>query len=50
LGNDVVTLANERAPAGEQTKTYTINKLNPGIYFLRILASGEPVVKKISVL
>ena len=50
LGNDVVTLANERVPAGEQTKTYTINKLNPGIYFLRILASGEPVVKKISVL
>ena len=51
LGNDVVTLANERAPAGEQTKTYTIpNRLNPGIYFLKIVAGGEPVVKRISVL
>ena len=51
LGNDVVTLANERSPAGEQTKTYNIpNKLNPGIYFLKIVAGGEPVAKKISVL
>lgn len=51
LGNDVVVLANERTPAGEQTKTYTIpNKLNAGIYFLRILAGGEQVVRKISVL
>lgn len=51
LGNDVVNLANERAQAGEQTKTYTIpNKLNAGIYFLRIVAGGEPKVLKISVL
>ena len=51
LGNDVVTLANERSPAGEQTKTYNIpNKLNPGIYFLKIVAGGEPIAKKISVL
>lgn len=51
LGNDVVRLANERAPAGEQTKTYTIpNKLNPGMYFLRIEAGGEPKIMKISVL
>jgi Secretion system C-terminal sorting domain len=51
LGNDVVTLANERSPAGEQTKTYTIpNRLNTGIYFLKIVAGGEPVVKRISVL
>lgn len=51
LGNDVMTLANERAPAGEQTKTYSIpTKLNAGIYFLRIVAGGEPKVIKISVL
>ncbi len=51
LGNDVLVLANERTPAGEQTKTYTIpNKLNAGIYFLRIVAGGEQVVKRISVL
>lgn len=51
LGNDVATLANERASAGEQTKTYAIpNKLNAGIYYLKIIASGEQIVKKISVL
>ncbi|MEE1945476.1 T9SS type A sorting domain-containing protein [Pedobacter sp. KR3-3] len=51
LGNDVLVLANERTPAGEQTKTYTIpNKLNAGIYFLRIVAGGEQVIKRISVL
>lgn len=51
LGNDIVVLANERTAAGEQTKTYTIpNKISPGIYFLRIVAGGEPVVRKISVL
>jgi hypothetical protein len=51
LGNEVVTLANERAPTGEQTKTYIIpTKLNAGIYFLRIVAGGEPKVMRISVL
>lgn len=51
LGNDVVTLANERTPGGEQTKTYTIpNKLNAGIYFLKIVAGGEQKVMRISVL
>ncbi len=51
LGNDVLTLANERASAGEQTKTYAIpSKLNTGIYFLKINAGGEQIVKRISVL
>lgn len=51
LGNDVAILANERAAAGEQTKTYAIpNKLNTGIYYLKIIAGGEQIVKKISVL
>jgi hypothetical protein len=51
LGNEVVTLANERAAAGEQTKTYNIpERLNPGIYFLKIISGSETVVKRISVL
>ncbi|MNU00497.1 hypothetical protein D3C86_1825280 [compost metagenome] len=51
LGNEIVTLANERIPAGEQTKSYTIpNRLNAGIYFLKIMSGNETVVKRISVL
>ncbi len=51
LGNDISTLANEKISAGEQTKTYTIpSKLNTGIYFLKIIAGGEQIVKRISVL
>ncbi|WP_225872670.1 T9SS type A sorting domain-containing protein [Pedobacter frigoris] len=51
LGNEVVTLSNERVSSGEQTKSYTIpNRLNTGIYFLKIVAGNETVVKRISVL
>lgn len=51
LGNEVVTLSNERLSAGEQTKTFTIpNRLNSGIYFLRFVAGSETVVKRISIL
>ena len=51
LGNEVVTLSNERIPAGERIKNYTIpNRLNAGIYFLKISAGTETVVKRISVL
>ena len=51
LSNDVVTLANEKTAGGEQTKTYIIpNKLNTGIYFLKIVAGGEQKVMRISVL
>ncbi|WP_285058607.1 T9SS type A sorting domain-containing protein [Pedobacter ginsengisoli] len=51
LGNEVVTLSNERIQSGEQTKNYTIpNRLNTGIYFLKIVAGAETVVKRISVL
>ena len=51
LGNEVVSLANERSAAGEQTKTYTIpNRLSSGIYFVRIVAGAETSVKRISVL
>lgn len=51
LGNEVVTLSNERIAAGEQTKSYNIpNRLNPGIYFLKIVSGSETIVKRISVL
>ncbi|UKT62516.1 T9SS type A sorting domain-containing protein [Pedobacter mucosus] len=51
LGNEVVTLSNERLNAGEQTKSFTIpGKLNAGIYFLRVVAGAESQVKRISVL
>ncbi len=51
LGNDITTLINERSAAGEHTKTFTIpSKLNPGIYFVRIDAGGDLVVKRIVVL
>lgn len=51
LGNEIVTLSNERIPAGEQTKSYTIpNRLNSGIYFLKIMSGTETIVKRISVL
>lgn len=51
LGNEVVTLSNERVGSGEQTKSYTIpNRLNPGIYFLKIVSGAETIVKRISVL
>ncbi|KQM67188.1 hypothetical protein ASE74_06915 [Pedobacter sp. Leaf216] len=51
LGNEVATLANERLNAGEQTKSFVIpNRINPGIYFLRVIAGSESQVKRISVL
>ncbi len=51
LGNEVMTLANERFSAGDITKSYQLpNRLNSGIYFLRIVAGAETNVKRISVL
>eukprot|EP01012_Entosiphon_sulcatum_P017910 TRINITY_DN22669_c0_g1_i1.p1 TRINITY_DN22669_c0_g1~~TRINITY_DN22669_c0_g1_i1.p1 ORF type:complete len:177 (+),score=10.12 TRINITY_DN22669_c0_g1_i1:61-591(+) len=51
LGNEVATLANERLNAGEQTKSFNIpSRINPGIYFLRVIAGSESQVKRISVL
>ncbi|QDW26149.1 T9SS type A sorting domain-containing protein [Pedobacter sp. KBS0701] len=51
LGNEVATLLNERLNAGEHTKNFVIpNRINPGIYFLRVIAGSESQVKRISVL
>ncbi|SDG94350.1 Por secretion system C-terminal sorting domain-containing protein [Pedobacter terrae] len=51
LGNEVATLLNERLNAGELTKNFVVpNRINPGIYFLRVIAGSESQVKRISVL
>lgn len=51
LGNEVATLLNERLNAGEHTKNFVVpSRINPGIYFLRVIAGSESQVKRISVL
>lgn len=51
LGNEVATLLNERLNSGEHTKNFVVpNRINPGIYFLRVIAGSESQVKRISVL
>ncbi len=51
LGNEILTLLNEKTQAGELTKTFQMpRKLSHGIYFVRIIAGGDPKVLKISVL
>ncbi len=51
LGNEIATLVNEKVAHGELTKTFNMpSKINAGIYFLRIVAGGEPIIKRISVL
>jgi len=51
LGNEVATLLNERLNAGEHARNFVVpNRINPGIYFLRVIAGSESQVKRISVL
>ena len=51
LGNEVATLLNERLNAGEHNKNFVVpNRINPGIYYLRVIAGSESQVKRISVL
>lgn len=51
LGNEISTLGSETISAGEHTRSYAIPaKLNAGMYFLRIVAGGEPVIKRVSVI
>ena len=51
LGNDIITIFNQRLEPGEQTYSYMLNnKLNRGFYFVRIYAGTESVIKRISVL
>ena len=51
LGQEVLTLLNQKIPAGEQTNSFNLStKLNSGLYFLRVTAGSESVIKRISVL
>jgi hypothetical protein len=51
LGNDIITLFSQRVDPGERTFNYPLNnKLNPGFYFIRIVAGTESVIKRISIL
>jgi len=50
LGNEITTLLSQRVAAGEQSNTFYIaNKLNSGVYFIRLMVGNESIVKRISV-
>ncbi|TZF83215.1 T9SS type A sorting domain-containing protein [Pedobacter sp. BS3] len=50
LGNEITTLLSQRVSAGEQSNTfYVANKLNSGVYFIRLMVGNESIVKRISV-
>jgi hypothetical protein len=51
LGNEVLTVFQERVDLGEQKLNYPLNnKLTRGFYFVRIVAGTESVIKRISIL
>jgi len=51
LGNDIATLFSQRVEPGEKNFNYPLNsKLSRGIYFIRIVAGTESVIKRIWVL
>lgn len=51
LGNNVVTLMDEKLSAGDLTKNFRLpKKLNTGMYYLRVIAGPESIAKRISVL
>jgi len=51
LGNDILTVFQQRVDLGEQKFSYSLNnKISRGFYFVRIVAGTESVIKRISVL
>ena len=51
LGNEVITLLNQRISAGEQANSFSLSsRLNSGFYFIRFIVGTETVIKRISVL
>lgn len=51
LGNEVATLLSQKLAAGEQSNSFNLNsKLSSGLYFVRVIAGSESVIKRISVL
>jgi len=50
LGNDILTVLQQRVDLGEQKVSYSVNnKLSRGFYFVRIVAGTESMIKRISV-
>jgi len=51
LGNEVATLLSQKLAAGEQSNSFALgSKLNSGLYFVRVIAGSDSVIKRISVL
>lgn len=51
LGNDLLTVFQQRVDLGEQKFSYSLNnKLSRGFYFIKIVAGTESVIKRISIL
>jgi hypothetical protein len=51
LGNDLLTVFQQRVDLGEQKFSYSLNnKLTRGFYFIKIVAGTESVIKRISIL
>lgn len=51
LGNEMLNLLNQTMDAGNQNQSFEIQgKLSSGMYFLRVTAGTETVIKRISVL
>lgn len=51
LGNEILTLFNQVLDAGPQSHSFEIQgKLSTGVYFIRVTAGTETVIKRISVL
>ena len=50
LGNEITTLLSQRVSAGERIDNFPLTSLNSGLYFVRLVAGNESVVKRISVL
>jgi hypothetical protein len=50
LGNEIITLYNQRVEPGEQSFSYALNnKLSRGFYFVRVIAGTESVIRRIAV-
>lgn len=50
LGNEVLNLLNSTLERGNQSFAFDTNdKITPGFYFLRVVAGGEAVVKRMSI-
>ncbi len=51
LGNEVVTLLSQKVAAGDQTNSFNLSsKITSGLYFVRVAAGSESVIKRISIL